>query len=152
MAVVKHVQSNGSMLALPGTIQNKTGWYETYREEVAMCVQCSVDEEGGWSVLDGPTTKREWKERQRVNVPGKNSKGKQNKKKVKAGQGKSKKKKKGKKEEEEREQEEELEETEEVAGGGTETSLDPCQSWIHGRHARILANGYAPEYGGYADY
>jgi hypothetical protein len=60
-------QKRGMMLALPGTIQGESGWYESGAtgdgkggESAAMIVQYKVSEEGDWEVVGKPVGRKEW--------------------------------------------------------------------------------------------
>jgi hypothetical protein len=49
----------GSPLAMSGTIQGKSGWYERLEEGVPNAYELSVDEGGNWGVVRGPMGRRE---------------------------------------------------------------------------------------------
>jgi hypothetical protein len=59
---VKLLAVKGIMAAMPGTIQNKSGWYEYYKDDKALVVHWRVDEQGAWHLLSGPIEKRLWTE------------------------------------------------------------------------------------------
>ena len=43
---------------MPGTIQNKSGWYEMKKDGQTMALQALVTEDGTWLILDGPMPKQ----------------------------------------------------------------------------------------------
>jgi hypothetical protein len=60
------LSQDGRLLAMPGTTQGRSGWYEFYREETPMVAQFSVSVEGDWELLSGGAmTKEEYANRQR---------------------------------------------------------------------------------------
>jgi hypothetical protein len=67
-AVALCAKKSGMLLALPGTIQGESGWYESgasgdgkaFKKVPAMIVQYKVSEEGDWIVVEPPITRKEW--------------------------------------------------------------------------------------------
>jgi hypothetical protein len=64
-AIVKGMGSLGQLLAMPGTIQNKSGWYELRRDGKRFVAQLDVDEDENWSVGTPPVSFLNWKQSQR---------------------------------------------------------------------------------------
>jgi hypothetical protein len=57
---VQIMHKKGIMAAMPGTIQNKSGWYEYMKDGKTMAVHWRVDDDGAWHLLSGPVDKRLW--------------------------------------------------------------------------------------------
>jgi hypothetical protein len=69
--VLKTFKKDGLLVAMPGTIQNRTGWYEMPPDEEegaaiqgAQVVRFEVSLEGEWALSDGPMGKAEWMQKQ----------------------------------------------------------------------------------------
>ena len=59
----KYMQANGTLLAMPGTHQGKSGWYEYESpdgEEKVVVVKYKVTEEGEWVLQEGPLTRTQY--------------------------------------------------------------------------------------------
>jgi hypothetical protein len=56
------MQEGGTVLAMPGTIQNQSGWYEMYEDGASVCMQLRVTKNGGWEVVRGPLSKAAYNE------------------------------------------------------------------------------------------
>jgi hypothetical protein len=55
-ALAKELQQKGVLLALPGTVQGRSGYYELF-DEKPLVVEYKVDDEGTWGVVGRPMPK-----------------------------------------------------------------------------------------------
>merc|ERR1711865_952674 len=55
---VRRVNATGTLLAMPGTVQGRTGWYE----HDGLIFEYKVEDDGEWTQLRQPVSTMEWKE------------------------------------------------------------------------------------------
>jgi len=62
LQVVKEVQMRGTLLAMPGTIQGQSGWYERLNADgVRLVTHYHVDANDNWSRIEGPLEYAHWR-------------------------------------------------------------------------------------------
>jgi hypothetical protein len=65
LAVIDAMQDQGTILAMPGTIQNQSGWYEVNQNGIRMVAQLrrkSLHMEDSWELIQGPVPKHTWRQ------------------------------------------------------------------------------------------
>ena len=63
--VVREIQQHGTLLAMPGTVQGQSGWYQMVHQGQDLVIKFVIDAEGQWQKKDGPFVMSEWN-RQRI--------------------------------------------------------------------------------------
>jgi hypothetical protein len=61
-AMIAHAATQNTVLAMPGTIQGHSGWYEFDEGTTRFVVAYEVTAVGAWEVKSGPTKKEAWVE------------------------------------------------------------------------------------------
>jgi hypothetical protein len=62
VVVKEFMTQTGSCLAMPGTVQGKSGYYEMWANDLdtTLVAKFDVSEEGKWALAEGPWTMKEW--------------------------------------------------------------------------------------------
>jgi hypothetical protein len=62
VVVKEFMTQTGSCLAMPGTVQGKSGYYEMWANDLdtTLVAKFDVSEEGKWALSEGPWTMKEW--------------------------------------------------------------------------------------------
>ena len=59
--MIQHAAEQNTILAMPGTIQGRSGWYEFDESDTRFVVEYEVIEEtGAWELKKGPLRKELW--------------------------------------------------------------------------------------------